>query len=481
MNYLKESKIIDHSRAPLWEALLHHASYSQANFHVPGHKAGQIFDREGFTHFSDLLPIDLTEVGDLDDLHAPTGVIKEAQQLAADAFKADHTRFLVGGTTAGNLSAILAVCKPKDKILVARHCHQSVFHGALLAGATVVPIPYSIDPNSGLETPVSPNVVDCLLKKHPDAKAVVVTSPTYFGVVQHIKKLASIVHKRKIPLIVDEAHGAHFGFHPSLPDRAISQGADVSVQSTHKLLPSLTMSSMLHVKEGGWIDVESIDMYLRMVQSSSPSYPLMASLDLTRRFMVMEHHEITTVIHLIHQFRLKLHQIPDVKENVVVGFMDPMKLSLTSSFYSGFALAKALEDNGIFVELADDQKILIVFSFGTKQSELIYLFNCLVKLHEEDKVKYPKKKVAVLHSREGETLPYAECRTKERHLIPLLQAVGKRCASHLVPYPPGIPLILMGETIHQEEIDYLLGLVASGGNVRGLKKIQEEYWVQVYD
>jgi arginine/lysine/ornithine decarboxylase len=470
----------DHSRAPLWEALLQHVSLSKANFHVPGHKSGQVFDQEGFPLFSSLLPIDLTEVGELDDLHAPTGVIKEAQQLAADAYDADATRFLVGGTTAGNLAAILAVCKPQDKILIARHCHQSVFHGALLAGATVVPIPYSINSYSGMEDPISPETVDSLLQKHPDAKAVVVTSPTYYGIVQQIKKLAAIVHRRGIPLIVDEAHGAHFGFHPELPNRAISQGADISIQSTHKLLPSLTMSSMLHMKNH-LVDVESIDMYLRMVQSSSPSYLLMASLDLTRRFMMMEHDKITKILHRISFFHQRVQQLQQIVETRSGALMDPMKMALTSSFYSGFTFANKLEQKGVYVELADDQRVLLVFSLGTQQSELDYLYQCLVELHEQNVIKHPKKKVAMLHPREGEILPYAECKTKERRLVPISQAIGKRSADHVVPYPPGIPLILMGETVHHEEMNYIVELIASGGKVRGIKKLQDSYWIQVYD
>ncbi|MCH5585827.1 aminotransferase class I/II-fold pyridoxal phosphate-dependent enzyme [Shimazuella sp. AN120528] len=473
--------MFNHTRAPLWEALLHHASISQANFHVPGHKAGQVFDQEGSLRFSSLLPIDLTEVGDLDDLHAPTGVIREAQQLAADAFGADQTRFLVGGTTAGILATILAICKPEDKILVARHCHQSVFHGAFLAGATVVPIPYTIDPDSGLEMPTSPDAVEHLLEMHPDAKAVILTSPTYYGVVQQIEKLARIVHQRYIPLIVDEAHGAHFGFHPDLPDRAISHGADISIQSTHKLLPSLTMSSMLHIKKG-LIDAESIDMYLSVVQSSSPSYPLMASLDLARRYMMMEGKgRLTEVIHRIQFFRRRIRELPQIKENTILGIMEPMKLSLTSTFFSGYEFAEALEAKKIYVELADDQKVLIVFSLGTEQSELDYLYHCLAQLHEENQVNRPQKNVSMLTPREGEILPYAECRTMERCFIPVSQAIGKRSAVHLLPYPPGIPLVLMGETIHQEEIDHLLGLIAKGRNVRGLKKRKDEYWVQVYN
>lgn len=474
--------MIDHTKAPLWEALLQHETISKANFHVPGHKAGQVFDPEGYRYFSSLLTIDLTEVGNLDDLHDPSGVIKKAQQLAADAFGADHTRFLVGGTTSGNLAAILSVCKPKDKILIASHCHQSVFHGALLAGATVIPIPYVIDPDSGLEMPTSVDTVRRLLEQHPDAKAVILTSPTYFGVVQYIKELASLVHSYHIPLIVDEAHGAHFGFHPDLPARAISQGADISIQSTHKLLPSLTMSSMLHIREG-LIDVGHVDMHLRMIQSSSPSYLLLASLDLARRYMMTQGKDIADSIHRIQAFRRQLRQIHHVKEVGVTGRMEPMKLTLTSSFYSGFELAKALEEKGIYVELADDQRVLIVFSFGTKQSELNHFYHSLIQLHGEHRHSRngTKKKASILAPREGEILPYAECRTRERRLIPLSEAVGKRSAVHLVPYPPGIPLVLMGETIHRAEIDYLLGLLTSGGNVRGLQKQQETYWISVYD
>ncbi|MXQ54488.1 aminotransferase class I/II-fold pyridoxal phosphate-dependent enzyme [Shimazuella alba] len=471
----------DQSRAPLWEALQKHTIQSKANFHVPGHKAGQVFDKEALPRYSSILPFDLTEVGDLDDLHAPTGVIQEAQQLAAEVFQADYTRFLVGGTTAGILASILTVCKPGDKILVARHCHQSVFHGCLLAGATVVPIPYIIDRVSGLEAPVSSIQVKALLQQHPDAKAVVLTSPTYFGVVQKIEELAKVIHSYKIPLIVDEAHGAHFGFHTTLPKRAMEFGADICIQSTHKMLPSLTMSSMIHGKER-FIDRELLDTYLRMIQSSSPSYVLMASLDLSRRYMVKEGESIlTNVLRLLDSFRKSLYKLPFIVEKKTVTKMDPLKLSLSSSYFSGFELASQLEDKGVYAELADDQKVLLVFSLGTKQAELDYLLQCLSQIHEYKPILTEKKNTTLLTPQEGEIIPYAECRTRERCRVPAKQAVGKRSAVHLVPYPPGIPIVLMGETIYQETLEYLLFLHQTGGKVRGIEQQDDQYWLSVYN
>jgi arginine/lysine/ornithine decarboxylase len=458
---------MDQLNAPLWEALQQHRSHSKGNFHVPGHKAGQVFDHAAYPCFSELLSLDLTEIGQLDDLHAPTGVIYEAQQLAAEVFAADQTRFLVGGTTSGILASILSTCQPGDKILVSRHCHQSVFHGCWLAGATVIPVAYGLDPQSGLELPTSPEVVKYLLELYSDAKAVVLTSPTYFGVVQYIEQLAEIAHCHGIPLIVDEAHGAHFGFHHELPSRALAQGADIAIQSTHKLLPAMTMSSMLHIKEG-LVDVANVDRYLKAIQSSSPSYPLMASLDLARRYMATEGKaQLAKTLEQIAVFRQRLQSISALRELHVKAEMDPYKMTLVSEYYTGYELAERLEEAGIYIELADVEKLLFVFSLGTTQTELDYLWTTLYQCHKSGRAQNKPKLMRPPELRAGEPLPYAECRNDQRLLVPLSQAIGQRSADHLMAYPPGMPLILMGETIQQEIVDYLLLLAHSGGSVRG--------------
>jgi arginine decarboxylase len=474
--------MMDQSNAPLWEALQQHRKYSKGNFHVPGHKAGQVFDRIAYPSFSNILPYDLTEVGQLDDLHAPTGVIHEAQQLAAEVFVADQTRFLVGGTTAGILASILATCQPGDKILVSRHCHQSVFHGCWLAGATVIPIAYRLDPTTGLELPILPELVEQTLQLHSDAKAVMITSPTYFGVVQHIEQLAAIAHRYRIPLIVDEAHGAHFGFHSALPSCALAQGADISIQSTHKLLPAMTMASMLHMKEG-LVDIANVDRFLKIIQSSSPSYPLMASLDLARRYMVTDGKaQLAKTLQQIAAFRKQLLGIAHLQELCVKDKMDPYKLTLVSEYYTGYELAEKLEEAGIYVELADIEKLLIVFSLGTTNMELDYLLATLQQCHQDDRQRSKFVPIRPPEPWAGEPLPYAECRNNQRFLVPLFEAIGQRSADHLMAYPPGMPLILMGETIRQEIVDYLRLLADCGGSVRGFVQQNDgSYYVYIVE
>jgi arginine decarboxylase len=472
---------IDQTRAPLWEALEKHALVSKGNFHIPGHKAGQVFDQEGLSSFVSVLAMDRTEVGELDDLHAPTGVIREAEKLAAVAFGSDFTRFLVGGTTAGNLAAILSLCRPNDIILVQRSCHQSVFHGCMLAGASMVPIPYKLDPVTGMEIPLSLSVLEKLLARYPKAKAVVVTSPSYFGVVQPIEKLADIVHQKGIPLVIDEAHGAHFEFHPNLPLPALRAGADVVIQSTHKMLTSLTMSSMLHIK-GALVNRELILEYLQMVQSSSPSYPLMASLDLARRQAVLAGREkIDQVLTWLIDFRCKLATYPCFRE-ITTSFapMDPFKLTLTTPCCTGFELAKKLEQRGIYVELADDQNVLFSFSLATSLEELHVLLQNLDDIHKGLLGLSTKRTSLPLQSVEVEAIPYTECRTRQRSLLPIQQAIGKRSAVQLVPYPPGIPLVLMGEVIRREVVDQLISLLLAGGKVRGVFGSKDYYLLSVY-
>ncbi|MCK9905412.1 aminotransferase class I/II-fold pyridoxal phosphate-dependent enzyme, partial [Frankia sp. Cpl3] len=272
-------------KAPLFEALERHAEKKPHPFHIPGHKMGNSFDRAGKDVYRNILPLDMTEISGLDDLHQPEDVIAEAQSLAAEAFWAEQTKFLIGGSTVGNMALIMTVCKPGDKILVQRNCHKSVYNGAILARANPVFIVPAVDLATGVAAGFRREDVERALQAHPEAKAVFLTNPTYYGMGIDLAKMAAVIHRHDIPLLVDEAHGAHFGFHPALPGSAMQAGADAAVQSTHKMGTSLTMSSMLHI-QGPRIDRDKLFRVLAMIQSSSPSYPLMASLDLARRYMV---------------------------------------------------------------------------------------------------------------------------------------------------------------------------------------------------
>lgn len=460
--------------APLYESLLTHVNRSKANFHVPGHKQGMAFDLEAKERFFPLLQIDLTEVGDLDDLHQAEGVIREAEELAAEAFAADRTFFLVGGTTSGNIAVILSLCGPGDMLLVQRSCHQSVFHGCLLAGAVPVFLQGDVDPDTFHELPISKEQLAEAIQRYPEIKGVVITSPSYFGVVQPLSELAEVCHSFGIPLIVDEAHGAHFHFHPDLPPSAMECNADVSIQSTHKMLTSMTMSSMLHIK-GKKVSGEKIARWLRVIQSSSPSYPLLASLDLARRYAVNQGRDrIDQVLGMIRELREWMqNHLANLYEVTFPGAQDPFKLSLASKYRnSGFELLHWFEQQGIYAELADHQKVLFLFSIGTVENEIQWLKENLKKLDQliPSLPQMPMVLPSFPLSRLYKGISGDEWRRRKRVFLPITEACGKQSAEMVVPYPPGIPLLVPGEEIRQEVIEFLLLLKRMGGKVRGLKE-----------
>lgn len=498
--YLKVEEGMSHyqEKAPLFEAMLAHRNQARGNFHVPGHKQGNAFDSEGKIWFQPLLELDLTEVGDLDDLHDPHGVIASAQQLAAECFRADHTLFLVGGTTAGNLAVILTLCAPGDQILIQRSCHQSVIHGCLLAGAQPILMPVEWDQN-GRELPLRIEAVEQVLQQYSNAKAVMITSPTYHGWVQPVKELVNLCQRYGIPIIVDEAHGAHFGFHPSLPLSAMDLGVDVAIQSTHKMLTSMTMSSMLHVR-GSRIQVEKISRWLRVIESSSPSYPLMASLDLARRYIwKCGFKELDRVLHLLQELRNQIRSFRHFQEIIYPSRQDPFKLNLQARGLSGFTLAKLFEEQGYYCEWADHEKVLFVFSMGTTKEEIHRLIEVMNQLdrqfenHVDEEKEFHHRRGSQQHCYEvmkkvergfvqsdtgsvGRTWEssvlsmesLSAWRLGSKMRIPLNEACGFLSAQLVVPYPPGIPLLFPGEAWTEEKVREVQSALNQGWRVRGV-------------
>lgn len=458
------------NRAPLFEALLMHGQRSNGNFHVPGHKQGNGFDDESKPWFSSLLQLDLTEVGELDDLHDPRGVIKEAEELAAQLFRADQTFFLVGGTTAGNLASILSLCRPGDELVIDRNSHQSIFHGSMLAGVHPIYLSRALD-DDGQERPLDPKILEEILRLNPKVKGVVITSPTYNGLIQPINELAKVCHRFDIPLIVDEAHGAHLGFISELPPSAMDEGADLAIQSTHKLLTSMTMSSMLHLK-GKRIDPEEVAHWLKVVESSSPSYPLMASLDVTRRMMAqVGKRRLTELVIRLQHFRGNLKGLRHLSELKPLGLRDPLKLSLIGQGVSGFQLAEWLASQHLYTELADHERVLFVFTLGTTERELAQLTQALYRLDQEVPTFARAKSIAPppMPQWQKTTHDWLELRRRKKRRVPLQQAVGMIAMEMIVPYPPGIPLVLPGERLTEAWIDYITNVIRAGGRVRGIR------------
>lgn len=242
-------------------------------FHMPGHKR-----RLAPAETENIYDMDITEIDGFDNLHEAEGILKEAQDYAAALYHSEETAFLVNGSTAGLLSAIAGTCEDGGSILVARNCHKAVYHAIELHHLKPVYIYPPIHTKYGINTGIYPQDVEKMWITHPDIQAIVITSPTYDGVVSDIREICRIAHEKKIPVIVDEAHGAHFNFSDYFPESAVACGADIVIQSTHKTLPSMTQTALIHLN-GTLIDRERVRRMLAIYQTSSPSYILMGSID----------------------------------------------------------------------------------------------------------------------------------------------------------------------------------------------------------
>lgn len=429
---------------------------------------GHSFDSHAKQRFQSILELDLTEITGTDDLHQPQGVIAEAQALAAEAFSAEETRFLIGGSTVGNIALIMTVCRPGDKILVQRNCHKSVFHGIILARATPVFLVPAVDLATGVAAGVRREDVERALQAHPDAKAVFLTNPTYYGMGIDLAKMAAIVHRHDIPLLIDEAHGAHFGFHPAFPLSAMQSGADAAVQSTHKMASAMTMSSMLHL-QGERIDRERLYRQLAMLQSSSPSYVLMASLDLARRHLALEaHEEWERLLPLLDKLQERTAQMewlewPQPCASRVYTTFDPLKLflHLRTGQMSGFALQELMERHALFPELADESHVLLAASAGTSLRDLEALLRLLESISPEVELEEERillHGVVSSHYLRKQAVPMHEAVDRPRETIPLERALGRVVAEMVIPYPPGIPVLVPGERMDEEGLAMLAEL-----------------------
>lgn len=405
----------DKLSAPLWEALYQYREQGKVSFHVPGHKDGHMYDRLVAGPLAEAMSIDATEITGLDDLHHPEGVIDEAQKLAARFFGAEQTWFLVGGSTAGNLALILTVCRdPGDLIIVQRNVHKSVIHGLMLARARVVFIEPQIETSSQLAIIPSVESVREALLRYPEAKAVLLTHPNYYGMGTSLAEVAELCHKAGVPLLVDEAHGAHYGLNKGLPCSALKEGADGAVQSTHKMLGALTMGSMLHV-QGDLLDRTLLSQRLAMLQSSSPSYLIMASLDLCRAWLEQQGQnafkESITAVHMLQeglkQFqyirRLEPKKTKEIRAEVVSNqasggnngkrdmnngpytSQDPYKVVLydVRGLWSGYKLQEKLEEQGNVPEMSDERYTVLALGPGTSQKDVAHLLGSLHNMEAE--------------------------------------------------------------------------------------------------
>ncbi len=461
---------------PLLDALRICAQRPNAAFYTPGHKRGQgtpgiLTDLFG----SRLWRSDLPELPELDNLFAPQTVIKAAQELAAEAFGADRTWFLVNGSTCGVIASILAVCEPGDKIILPRNVHQSAISGLILAGAVPIFVNPDYDADQQIAHSVTLQAVEEALRQHPDSKAVMIVYPTYYGVCGNVRAIADLAHQHHVPLLVDEAHGAHFAFHPDLPDSALSAGADLTVQSIHKTLSAMTQAAMLH-SQGNRVDPDRVSKALQLVQSTSPSYLLLTSLDAARQQMATQGAAlIEQALGLAEQARSQINQIPNLstlnpKQTSGCWAFDRTRLTVTVSGLGidGFTADEILHQTlGVTAELPSLHHLTFIISLGNTQADidrLVQAFTILAK--EPRKSDNPPLKQSELPTPHSLLTP-RQAFFAPSETLPIAQTVDRISAELVCPYPPGIPVLLPGEQITEGAISNLQQIQAVGGMISG--------------
>ena len=469
----------DQNETPLFDALMEYVNRETIPFHVPGHKKGVGMDEE-FKDFIGENPfkIDVTVFKLVDSLHHPTGPIKKAQELAADAYKSDAAFFSIHGTSGAIQAMIMSVVNAGDTIIIPRNVHKSITAGIILSGAVPVYMQPELDKKVGIAHGVTPETVEKTLKENPDAKAVLIINPTYYGVATDIKRIADIVHSYNIPLIVDEAHGPHLAFNENLPMSAMEAGADICAQSTHKIIGALTQCSLLQVKSK-YIDTHRVQQILNLLQTTSPSYILMASLDCARRQIALHGKELLDrTIALANYARTEINKIPGFScfGEEILGkpgayAFDPTKITITSRELglTGYDLDMILSNKyHIQMELSDLYNVLAVGSFGDTKESIDKLLEALNEISEEYSLKNSKKPDFIdIPPIPQQVLIPREAFNSHKTSIPLKDSVGMISGEFLLAYPPGIPVLCPGEIITQDIINYVQELKAAGLYVQG--------------
>lgn len=469
----------------LYRRLKEYAASEFYGFHMPGHK------RNGAVTGADLpYDIDITEIDGFDDLHHADGILKEAQERAAELFCAEETHYLINGSTAGILSAIMGCTRRGDKILMARNCHKSVYNGVLLNGLCPIYLYPSVWKEAGTSGEICPDEVERFLERDADIRAVVITSPTYDGVVSDVGRIAEITHRYDIPLIVDEAHGAHFGFHPYFPRNGNELGADVVIHSLHKTLPALTQTGLLHIN-GERADRDQIRACLHMLQSSSPSYILMAGIDECVRTLAENGRELfnryTQNLEHVRQ-RMKLLKNLSILEmehydrsKILISVKDVYREENEEiKKFSGKDLYLVMKENYLQLEMAAPEYALAMTSIADTPEGMERLAGVLmnidgklakfVKIEEENK-RETQDPAGFLSDTERNRQIFLPCEAvqMEKEYISWERCAGRTALEYAYVYPPGIPLTVPGEEISGAAAGQIIAYKNAGFQIEGTK------------
>lgn len=479
----KNRRIWDQSRAPIVEALEQYRRSRIVSFDVPGHKQGKgnraLVDFLGETCVS----IDVNSMKPLDNLIHPVSVIRDAEILAAQAFGAAHAFFMVGGTSSSVQTMVLSTCQAGDKIIMPRNVHRSALNALILSGAFPVYVDPGTNKRLGIPLGMDAEKVAEAIRSHPDAKAVLVNNPTYYGVCSDLRKIVELAHAAGMLVLADEAHGTHLYFGENLPMPAMALGADMAAVSLHKTGGSLTQSSLLLV--GSSINPGQVRQVINLTQTTSASYLLLSSLDLSRRNLALNGLEIFRRV-------VSLAEYAREETNALGGYyafsrelcngrdfydFDPTKLSIhtRSIGLAGIEVYDLLRDEyGIQIEFGDIGNMLAILSVGDRPLEIERLIAALGEI----KRRYAGDPIGMLENEYIE--PLVVCSPREafyatKRSLPLRESIGQICGEFVMCYPPGIPILAPGERITADALEYILYAKAHGCNMTGTQDLQVEH------
>lgn len=461
--------------APIYEALERFRRNRVVPFDVPGHKHGR-----GNPELVELLgdrcvSIDVNSMKPLDNLCHPVSVIKEAEELAAEAFGAEHAFLMVGGTTSSVQSMILSCCKKDDKIILPRNVHRSVINAIVLCGAKPVYVNPDVDQKLGISLGMKMDAVELAIRENPDAVAVFVNNPTYYGICSNLKEIVKKAHEKGMKVLVDEAHGTHFYFGETLPVSAMEAGADMASVSMHKSGGSLTQSSFLLTGKG--MNAGYVRQIINLTQTTSGSYLLLSSLDISRRNLALRGEEaFERVINLAEYARTEINQIDNyyafgrelVNGDSIYDF-DPTKLSIHTLDIglAGIEVYDILRDEyDIQIEFGDLGNVLAYLSIGDRKQEVERLVSALADL----KRRYQKDKTGMLSQEyisPKVVMTPQESFYAEKESLPIRETKGRVCNEFVMCYPPGIPILAPGEEVTDAIIDYILYAKEKGCSLTG--------------
>ncbi|MFP4497512.1 MAG: aminotransferase class I/II-fold pyridoxal phosphate-dependent enzyme [Vulcanimicrobiota bacterium] len=475
-------------QTPYFDALEKYIETGVIPFHVPGHRQGMGV-HEKFKNFVKKhgLAADVSQVLGLDDIHQPTSVVEQAQELAAQAYGVEHSFFMINGSSSGVHAMLLATLNPGDKIILPRNCHRSVTGALILTGAIPVYIEPEYDYEMQVDHTVTPKALKKTIQQNKDAKAVLLLSPTYYGAACDIKKMVEIIHKYDLPALVDEAWGAHFHFHPDLPDSACDAGADIIINSTHKLVGSMAQASMVHT-QGNRIDLGRLRSVIRLFLSTSPSCLLVASLDVARMNLAINGRELLDrTIKLANYAREQINKIPGLKAygKELIGRSGVHQLDLTKLTVSakelditGYEIENILRYNyNIQFEMSDLFNCLALITIGTTEKDIEKIIEAFGDVKSWQRQHHNLSKVRLFYRRKekqmelpdwpNQILTPREAFVRPFEKIRLRESTGRICGEVITPYPPGIPILRPGDEITEQIIDHLILEMEAGVHIQG--------------